>query len=651
MEPGGGMSRHAPRTRATKKAQVRAACDQCRARKIGCDASRPACRHCRSHGVECVYATRYADETRQKAVRRENEALKKRLQEYQKLVDEIKSLPAEDALAILKSRSDGVNLIDSDRFNADWPQPRILARPPPSTPLIPLISDLQADLPLNFSKVYPKIVAFENPQSIAKGLLNPSGSHRLEDIMRMKLDLGASDSGKKLKAYLCDPRLQKLDISYWTDVPISSGYAAAVISHYLQTEHPSMALFDPGLFVGDLVGKRERFCSRLLVNAVLAYAIQAYEIFDSSAVDLHARFYSTATQLWDAETNRETFMNLAALKIMDYAGVTGGIDLEARRLTQLAEEMAETLRPSNIFAIANLVYQIPFPKPPLSLPIPGTYGFDLPWYMGSTFTSLCKLFVIAESALSHSGTKALGQVPFHIVEQAYGRLLQWAADLPSCCARSEVTPHHVMNMHVYYHCLVILLVRPWIGSNRLLASATLCTTPSAVFNASILQLKRIIILYQLHYPEARYHSWWNPAVITVSHAVLTASPVDPEWRFYLLICLKAYRQLALVYPFAAISYKAILTMAIAEGKLSGSKARDLYRQLFHGEGREKVRETRNLRVYMDLSHERKADRGGEAERLAGDFDRLSLVRDENPGRVDSAAEEQEEEWSGLQGDA
>lgn len=89
----------------------------------------------------------------------------------------------------------------------------------------------------------------------------------------MKLDLSASDSGKKLKAYLCDPRLQKLDISYWTDVPITSNYAAAVISHYLQTEHPSMALFDSGLFVGDLVGKRERFCSRLLVNALLAYAI------------------------------------------------------------------------------------------------------------------------------------------------------------------------------------------------------------------------------------------------------------------------------------------------------------------------------------------------------------------------------------------
>lgn len=97
-------------------------------------------------------------------------------------------------------------------------------------------------------------------------------------------------------------------------------------------------------------------------------------------------------------------------------------------------------------SISNLVYLEPLPKPPLSLPIPGTYGFDLPWYMGSTFTSICKLFVIAESALSYSGTKTLGQVPFHIVEQTYGQLLQWAADLPNSCARRDITPHHVMNI-------------------------------------------------------------------------------------------------------------------------------------------------------------------------------------------------------------
>lgn len=90
----------------------------------------------------------------------------------------------------------------------------------------------------------------------------------------MKLDLRTSDPEGNLKTpLLCDPRLQRLDISHWTKVPIATDYAAAVISHYLQTDHPAVALFDAGLFVGDLVGKRTSYCSRFLVNALLAYAM------------------------------------------------------------------------------------------------------------------------------------------------------------------------------------------------------------------------------------------------------------------------------------------------------------------------------------------------------------------------------------------
>lgn len=90
----------------------------------------------------------------------------------------------------------------------------------------------------------------------------------------MKLDLRASNPEGEVRVYsLCDARLQRLDISHWTDVSIASDYAAAVISHFLQTEHPTIALFDSDLFVSDLVSKREKFCSRFLVNALLAYAI------------------------------------------------------------------------------------------------------------------------------------------------------------------------------------------------------------------------------------------------------------------------------------------------------------------------------------------------------------------------------------------
>lgn len=90
----------------------------------------------------------------------------------------------------------------------------------------------------------------------------------------MKLDVHGPDQKENTPSILfCDPRLEKLKISHWTDVPISNYRAAAAISHYLQTEHPLIALFNASLFVGDLVGRRERYCSPFLVNALLAYAM------------------------------------------------------------------------------------------------------------------------------------------------------------------------------------------------------------------------------------------------------------------------------------------------------------------------------------------------------------------------------------------
>lgn len=71
---------------------------------------------------------------------------------------------------------------------------------------------------------------------------------------------------------LCDPRLDDLDIHYWTNVSISNGLAARCISLYLETDHPLLCLFDPELFVSDLTSGQTRHCSSLLVNALLYWA-------------------------------------------------------------------------------------------------------------------------------------------------------------------------------------------------------------------------------------------------------------------------------------------------------------------------------------------------------------------------------------------
>lgn len=66
--------------------------------------------------------------------------------------------------------------------------------------------------------------------------------------------------------------LSELNISLWTDIPISNEYAATAIRMYLETEHPVIARFDSSLFIRDLIDGRGENCSYLLVNALLCHA-------------------------------------------------------------------------------------------------------------------------------------------------------------------------------------------------------------------------------------------------------------------------------------------------------------------------------------------------------------------------------------------
>lgn len=71
---------------------------------------------------------------------------------------------------------------------------------------------------------------------------------------------------------LCDDQLAKLDISYWSNVPICNDVASHAISLYLETDHPLLGFFDPGSFVSDLIHGQTNYCSSILVNALLYWA-------------------------------------------------------------------------------------------------------------------------------------------------------------------------------------------------------------------------------------------------------------------------------------------------------------------------------------------------------------------------------------------
>jgi len=103
---------------------------------------------------------------------------------------------------------------------------------------------------------------------------DPSNTGELFDIdadsaVKLYRIHGAPGDSLPISRDFCDDRLSGLHIAAWTTVQVSNELAARIISLYLKTDHPLLGTFDPDLFVSDLINQQERFCSSLLVNALL----------------------------------------------------------------------------------------------------------------------------------------------------------------------------------------------------------------------------------------------------------------------------------------------------------------------------------------------------------------------------------------------
>ncbi|KAF2206179.1 hypothetical protein CERZMDRAFT_53878, partial [Cercospora zeae-maydis SCOH1-5] len=404
---------------------------------------------------------------------------------------------------------------------------------------------------------------------------------------------------------LCDDRLRGLEIAYWTTVPVSNDTAAAIISLYLTGQHPVLGTFDADLFLADLVNHKLRFCSPLLVNAVLYFGCQAYTVFDAAAPRLAWLFYAEAKKLWDADKSTDSFLHVAALVNITYAGSSNGHDNEAmqflgslrkvaRRLG-LEDDAADDAPPSPTCPMSNDVrsrahiagyafyYTYPAPKATPPLPIPGTPGFPMPSYMGSTFTSICKFWRLGrEIVVLHAGApeSAADRVPLAAMESKYQQLLALAAEFPSEPQHGARIPHHAAVLQVWYHTAIITLMRPWCNKKVLLRTFdSSSASPESISTASLRQLKRLVVEIRLYYSEATHNIQWHPGLLFIANAVLANSERDHEWQFYFMACLYGYGALSPAFRVAALCFKGLLALAVESGKMPASRARFLVQAL------------------------------------------------------------------------
>lgn len=286
-------------------------------------------------------------------------------------------------------------------------------------------------------------------------------------------------------------------------------------------------------------------------------------------------------------------------------------------------------------------YQKTYIHIPSWLPIPGTaivrsdgesVPFELPVYMGQSFTELCRLTPLINSMLheyydSGDGVAPTKRASFAFAQGLYGRMLNWADALPVSMARGEDMPHHAAIVHVYFHTAVLDLFRPFPYQQpetpyKLDNSPADDPTPQGICNASVNQLKHLILIFRSRFPCANFTMLWQNALLYVANACLplqrgpphtaraaaaggadqmegvttTTAAVaaeedglpgneadesdgDADRRRWFTACVDALRALAPQFGIVTGLVQGILTMAILRGSIAAAEGRAIMDQV------------------------------------------------------------------------
>ena len=167
-------------------------------------------------------------------------------------------------------------------------------------------------------------------------------------------------------------------------------------------------------------------------------------------------------------------------------------------------------------------------------------------YLGNTFAALCKFRVIHAGVVTDDDS-------LESAERRYHQFLNWADHLRALDSQRQRsgTPHHVLVLHIWLHTNILNIFRPFISKGAALRTFTTNSTPEAISEASLMQLKYLVVEYWQSQPSAQYNILWHPSLLYIGNAVLQNPRSTVDWRFYFDLCLDAYLQLYTCYQVAA----------------------------------------------------------------------------------------------------
>ncbi|KAM3521682.1 hypothetical protein NHJ13051_006099 [Beauveria bassiana] len=601
------------------------ACTECRKKRAKCDGSNP-CGRCKAQKVECVYEmpVRQSKEN----LRTEIEQLRHRQRSSNQVFSAlVRSNLWEDVLGRLRngqsvdSISDwlGNNLAsdvertstkrhslphhqtgDTNMAAGDTSRGPIMSVDDygqghhgmasmslsPSQPHAPFHSDLRQSSPWQFSSHDPTATGSTRSNSLADARSMASELHgppqtrvgywaeNMETDPAPESQLPRFRGLEQVLSPLSDPEMQRHSSGTWTSITSDVNLVHHLLALYFCWEYPTFASLSKEHFLRDFQDGRHRYCSPILINALLALGCRfstqpKTREFPNDPYSSGDHFFKEALRLLNAETDQHSLTVIQALGIMSIREASCGRDSESwyysgqsirlaiemglhlsREHTDLDEMAVQSATFWGAFALdhawslatGSLPQSSCFARLPMkpgiiadieaSLWVPYTdngaplqRSCEQPSNVRSVYKCFCELSELVHQSLYmlHSPGKPLTARELLSI---YTQYLNWYDRIPESLRLGHNFTPAVLFAHMYYHFAILLLFRPLIKL-RIIGSKV---SPRDVCSQAADAIQNLLKSYSQLYTLRRTPTFVPYFVLTstIMHLAIGATKVSSD---------------------------------------------------------------------------------------------------------------------------
>ncbi|KAI0593504.1 hypothetical protein F4775DRAFT_577668 [Biscogniauxia sp. FL1348] len=309
-----------------KRTTVPSACWNCRKKKTKCSAERPRCAYCTTRDLECVYDTIAAAETHTQALKRKFHEIQDEKSAYSDVYELLRNRPqaeAEDILQRIRGGADAQSVVRHVLYGDVLLQLSLT----PETRFrydFPYITEMPSFLTQNPNPYLDGSLIYEN--SFLQSYPSPPQSGSVVPSRFNTPYLTPYHA-----ATIIDPRLQTVRPSRWTSISSDDIFMRKLLHDYFLYDWQWFPMVHKDYFLDDMKSGHQRFCSSLLVNALLAHASHIHPGIANRTEFWNPRnigyqFLAEAKRLWEQESGENRLTTIQAGMIINAIYNVSGAD-------------------------------------------------------------------------------------------------------------------------------------------------------------------------------------------------------------------------------------------------------------------------------------------------------------------------------------